>query len=663
MKHHFAVLAAGLVLASGFASRPAASQTFNQFVGFGDSTIDSGAYRVLASPGGGAKFNALWLSGVANGAGKPTTSPGLMSSEALAGAFGLSAIPADQGGSNFATSGAKNASVNNAINGGFTAAVPTVTQISNYLAANGGHANPNALYLISSGGNDISFATQGSGVGPFPANPSAYLVSAANSLASAVANLQASGARYIVVPDLPNSFPTDGGAGNATLRQDRLLYNQTLWSSLAASGVNFIPADYNAMRLAIASNPALFGFQFIDTNHPACTQPAGVTTAWALLCSSNPAAPSHLVTPNADQTSLFADDQHLSTAGQKILADYEYSLIVAPSEISFLAEIPVKTRAAVVDGIFNQIAISKAARNANTFNVWVTGDVASLQANSGYQGFPNDPGVPAAVTAGIDYAFANGLLVGGAFSYGQTTQSFDLGGNFKLSEYAGSLYAAYDVGPVWGEVVGTYGNLNYDVNRIVPIGITLQSNTGSTSGRNASIAAEFGYDFVNRIGSVAPAMPLKAAPAAAGPLITHGPVVGIVLQHITVNGFTETDPFASIGGFTALSFADQTRDSAVSELGYQASIELGRWKPFAKFVWNHEFASTDRSVTASLTSVVAPSYSMPAVILGKDWGTGTIGTSTTFAPNVTGYATFSGQVAQQNVVTYGGQVGLNVAFR
>ena len=101
-----------------------------------------------------------------------------------------------------------------------------------------------------------------------------------------------------------------------------------------------------------------------------------MTSAWALLCSSNPAAPSHLVAPNADQTRLFADDQHLSAAGQKILADYEYSLIVAPSEISFLAEIPVKTRAAVVDGIFNQIAISKRERSAGTFNVWVGGDVA-----------------------------------------------------------------------------------------------------------------------------------------------------------------------------------------------------------------------------------------------------------------------------------------------
>jgi len=650
------LIVAGVLVSAG---GPAAGQSFDQFVGFGDSTIDSGAYRSLASPQGGANFNAMWAAAVAAGAGKPTSSPGLMSSEALAAAFGLSAVPSDQGGSNYATSGAKNVDVNGPANGGFGAAVPTVTQINNYLAANGGRANPNALYLISSGGNDIGFATGNSGAGPFPHDPQAYLVSAAQGLAGAVANLKAAGARFIVVPNQPFSF--DG----MKARQDRLLYSQTLWSSLAASGVNFIPADYNAMRLAVFSNPALFGFQFVDTDHPACTQPAGINSAWALLCSSNPAAPSHLVAPNADQTRLFADDQHLSTAGQKILADYEYSLIVAPSEISFLAEIPVKTRAAMVDSIFNQIAISERQRRTGTFNVWVTGDVALLAMNSGAQGFPNDPGVPAAITGGIDYAVANDLLVGAAISYGHTTQSFDLGGNFKQSEIAGSLYGAYRAGPYWSRVIGSYGDLSYDVNRIVPIGITLQSNTGRTSGRNTSLAAEFGYDFVTPIGTDAgaPGMPVKAPGSAPWPHITHGPVGGVVLQHVTVGGFTETDAFSSIGGFTALSFANQTRNSAVSELGYQASIDWGIWRPFAKVVWNHEFASTDRSVTATLTSTIAPPFSMPAVVLGKDWEAATIGTTAMFAPGVTGYTTFTGQLGQQNVITYGGQVGLNVALR
>ena len=659
MKYRSAIVVAGLVFASG----PAASQTFNQFVGFGDSTIDSGAYRILAAPGGGTNYDLLWPGAVANGAGKPTSSPGLMSSEALAASFGLSAVPSDQGGSNFATSGAKNVTINDAVTGGFTAAVPTVTQIANYLAATGGHANPNALYLISSGGNDVGFATGNNA----PANPQAYLLSAANSLASAVANLQAAGARYIVVPDLPSSFPTGNGAGNTETRQDRLLYNQVLWSSLAASGVSFIPADYNAMRLAIASNPGLFGFQFIDNipSETSCTKPGTVNTAWALLCSSNPAAPSHLAAPNADQTRLFADDQHLSTAGQKILADYEYSLIVAPSEISFLAEIPVKTRAAVVDAIFNQIAISQRQRSVGTFNVWVGGDVASLAMHSGYNGFPNDPGVPAAITGGIDYAFARGWLVGAALSAGTTTQSFSLGGNFKQDEFAASLYAAYSGGPVWAQVIGTYGTLHYNVDRIVPIGITTQSNIGNTAGTNASFAAEVGYDFATPFGRAAltPNMPVKAVPYAAGPEIVHGPVAGIVLQHIRVDGYTETDPFASIGGFTALSFAGQTRDSAVTELGYRASIDIGIWRPFAKLVWNHELASTDRSVTASLTSVAAPSYFMPAVLLGKDWGTATVGTTATFAQGVTGYATFSSQIVQRNVVAYGGQIGVNVALR
>lgn len=638
---------------------PARSQTFGQFFGFGDSTIDSGAYRALPSPGGGTNFNNLWAAAVAAGAGKPTTSPGLISSEALAAKFGLLAIPSDQGGTNYATSGAKDVTINNAVTGGFLAAVPIVTQINTYLAASGGRADANGLYLISSGANDVAFATGNSGTGPFPANPQAYLVASANSLANAVAQLQTAGARIIVVPNLPSSFPMGGGAGNAETRQDRLLYNQALWSLLSGLGVNFIPADYNAMRLAIASNPGMFGFQFIDTTNTACTKPAGIATSWALLCSSTLAAPSHLVTPDADQTRLFADDQHLTSAGQKILADYEYSLIVAPSEISFLAEAPVKTRAVIVDSIFNQITLSQQQRRAGSFNVWVTGDVASLKMNSGLPGFPNDPGVPAGLTGGIDYAFANGLLIGGAMSYGQTTQSFDLGGNFKQREIAGSLYAAYAGGPIWTKAVATYGGLRYDTNRIVPIGITQQPNTGKTSGRNISFAAELGYDVVTPIGVTAG---IANPPPAAGPQLTQGPLAGIVLQHITVSGFTEADPFAPIGGFTALSFGSQTRDSTVTELGYQASLAIGIWRPFTKLAWNHELASLDRSVTTSLTSVVAPSYAMPAVILGRDWGTATIGTSALFAPGVTGYVTASSQIGQQNVVTYSGQMGLNVAL-
>jgi len=70
------------------ASSPAASQTINQFVGFGDSTIDSGWYRNAAPNSTNPIYNADFAIAVTQGGGKATTNPGLVSSEFLAGAFG-----------------------------------------------------------------------------------------------------------------------------------------------------------------------------------------------------------------------------------------------------------------------------------------------------------------------------------------------------------------------------------------------------------------------------------------------------------------------------------------------------------------------------------------------------------------------------------------------
>ena len=150
------------------------------------------------------------------------------------------------------------------------------------------------------------------------------------------------------------------------------------------------------------------------------------------------------------------------------------------------------------------------------------------------------------------------------------------------------------------------------------------------------------------------------APAAAAPLVlTHGPIAALILQLVYVNGFNEVNPS---GVPTALSFGAQTRISEVTELGYQASLRYGIWEPYAKLVWDHECADLDRLVVASLTSITAPSYSMPAVILGREWATGTVGTRVKLAANVSGYAALTAKVGQNNAAVYGGRIGLNVAF-
>jgi outer membrane lipase/esterase len=61
-------------------------------------------------------------------------------------------------------------------------------------------------------------------------------------------------------------------------------------------------------------------------------------------------------------------------------------------------------------------------------------------------------------------------------------------------------------------------------------------------------------------------------------------------------------------------------------------------------------------------SITAPSYSLPAVALGQDWGSVILGTRYKIAPNTTAFAAFSSQIGQSSVTTYGAQIGVNVAF-
>jgi outer membrane lipase/esterase len=561
---------------------------------------------------------------VAVGGNAHWTGPGPNNSQILAGFFGLTANPANTpGGTNYAIGGSFDSS---GPAPGFTqytnfnqialgAPVPnplipsTSQQIDNYLASVGGRANPDGLYLISSFGNDGLAAAF---LGLSPAAALTYFLADEQTLANRIAALQAAGARYIVVANEYGSF-----AGK--------LIEDNLWTDLAALKVKFIPADTNAVIAAVTANPAPFGITETSPLHPACT------TVLALWCTT-----ATLVAPDALQTHLFADSAHLTQAGQIIIADYYYSLLTAPSEISFLAETAVKARLGLVSSIQNQIELSESHRGPSGINAWVTGDVTSLSLEN-YRGFPGDPDTVITGAAGVDYTIAPGLIAGVAVSGGSLTSALGTFGSFKQSETSASLYAAYKAGPLWANAIGTYGHLNYDVNRNVPIGISIQNNTGSTNGDNWSAAFQGGYKFWN-----------------GG--LTHGPVAGFIYQSVNAGAFTET------GSFTSLAFGSQSRESDIGQLGYRASYDWAEYQPFLQAMWNHEIADTRRSVTASLTTVTAPSYSLPAVILGKDWGEVKGGITIDVGSGVKVLAAGSADFAQSSATVYGGQIGFNIAF-
>ena len=628
----------------------AKAQNFNQFVAFGDSTTDTGWFVNAKLSPVPNPFDAAIAASIAAGGNGHSTGPGPGNAQILAGFFGLTADPANRpGGTNYAIGGSFDNTGPSAvaaytnislINYGLppNPALPATTgQISSYLSSTGGKANPNALYLISSGGNDVFIA---GALGLSAASATAYFLSEAQALANSVSQLQAAGARYIIVADeyKPPALTSTGAGLGQTLQA-------ATWADLAAANVKFIPADTAAVIAAVKQNAAAFGISHDPTaagpGAYACLPPvgSGLTSGYGASCapSTTPSSThAYLQSATATQTYLFVDGIHLTEAGQIIIADYYYDLLTAPSAMSFLAQSTIQATFGTIYGIQQQIDLSQRQSPAG-WNAWINGELSYLQIQNSSSGFPNDPGIPISGTLGVDYHWASGWLVGAAITGGFLNSTFSTGGGFTQNEGMFSLYAAYRNSLWWANVIGSAGWLGFSTNRPVPIGITVQPNNGSTNGTDLSIAAEGGPEF--HAGSLA-----------------HGPVAGFIVQQARVSGFTET------GSFTSLAFGSQALNSDVGLLGYQANLNWGIWHPFAQVVWDHDFAARNGLVNASLTTIVAPGFSLPAVVVGRDWATATVGTEIRFSPSLSALASFYAQVGETNDNNYGGILGLNYAF-
>jgi outer membrane lipase/esterase len=612
---------ATLAVAAGLYAVPASAQNFSNTFFFGDSNSDSGRYRYLPETIPGT---------LATGAAF-TTNPGPEWTVALGQKFGIVVTPSDApgGGNNYAAGGARVSYQAPATNEWSAA-----SQINAYLAANGGQADRNALYSVWIGENDLKTTTTG-GLSNIVSPPNfADIRTLALETVNLVGTLAGAGARYILVPNTISIQTAAAGAassfgfgpGTVNSRDSRAFYDQVVWNGIAARGINFIPADVNTVYNFVLLNPAQFGISNTSVLTPACG---------AVLAQN--CTPVNYVTPNAAQTYFYADSAgHTTTAVQQIESDYFYSLIVAPSEISYLAETAIQTTFGMITGIQQQIDLSQRQRPAG-WNAWLNGELSYLKLDNSASGFPNDPGVPVSGTMGLDYHWQNGWLAGAAVTVGNVNPTFSLGGGYTQNEGALSLYTAYQNYDWWGNLIGSVGVLQDNTNRQVPIGITVQSNNGSTYGTDLSLAGELGYDLHTGF-------------------LTHGPVVGFILQQVRIQGFTES------GSFTSLSFGSQTRNSEVSVLGYQANFNWGRWHPFIQVLWDHEFDPLNRVVTASLTTIAAPGFTMPAVVLGRDWATATVGTQVTITQNWSGLAFLTAQLGQQDAINYGGVLGLNYAF-
>lgn len=562
-----------LAVALACAALPAAAQhNYSKTVFFGDSLTDSGSFRPGLVQVGGPEAAIL---------GRFTTNPGLVWAEFLADYYGTDAWAANQGGDNYAVGGSR---VNVERTGPFGPVPSLAAQLNQYLTANGGRADPNALYTVWGGANDL-FAVAGGQETP------ATIVSAVTAQVGIVGRLQQGGARYILVPNIPDlgqtpQFLAQGAAGSAGGTQLSVAYNNALYSGLASAGLRVIPMDTFSLLREIAASPSAYGF--VNATSPACNIESSLT------CS-----PFNLVAPRADENYVFADGVHPTTGAHRVVSQYAVSLLEAPRQLALLPYTATVTGRARAEQVAGHVGEHPEADGT----YWWGGLRADTQR---YDDGDLYDGMAPAGLFGVDWV--RGDLVYGAFA-GFGRGRYDFGqnaGDFRQTETSLGGFLGWQSGNTWVNAQVSYSWLGHDVNREIVLGTATRVHTGSPDGSNLSAGVSAGYQFGEGT-------------------FRHGPVLSVLSQRIEVDGYDESG-----GNSSALILPDQKVDSLVGSLGWQASYAGSKnFSPYLRLSYDREFERPAEEVFAQLQSIqgVGP-YAVPGLEFDRDYGTLRLGART-----------------------------------
>ncbi len=484
-----AALATALALA---ASPVLADQPFSKTVFFGDSLTDSGYFRPVIVQTIGPQGAIL---------GRFTTNPGLVWAEHVADRYGTEARPNGNGqsGDNYAVGGAR---VGVDVVGPLGATPSLATQAGRYLAANGGRADADALYTVWGGANDL-FA-----VAANPAQAQQIIGAAVTTQVGIVGALQGAGARYVMVPSIPDIglTPSSRAGGPVAMAQSTALaaaYNNALYTGLAGQGLRVIPVDTFHFLQEAAADPGLYGFTNVTS--AACgLQPAPAGDS-SLFCN-----PASLVDPTAADTYLFADGVHPASRAHALIADLAISMIDGPQQIAALPQSAAMTGRARADRVANRLLFQPDHADGTRWWADVRGDFQRYDHGDAYDG------VGPAVTGGVDWVRGN-TTFGGFVGYGRQGNDWGLRrGSWDQGEATVGGFVGWRAdGGAWVNAQLSYSRLDFDIDRTVRIGPATRVHRGSADGSNVTGAVNAGWTFGD------------------GPL-QQGPVLAVVAQRIEV---------------------------------------------------------------------------------------------------------------------------------
>ncbi|MFG1292346.1 autotransporter outer membrane beta-barrel domain-containing protein [Xanthobacter versatilis] len=592
------------------------AQQFSNFYVFGDSLSDAGTYYVVID----GQLQSVRF----------TVNPAPVWDMLVGEHYGLGVSPylaidtvtktsTVVGGNNYAQGGA---CVNSGFNYTKCVAYPDNTlgetqQLEIYLASTGGVAQPNALYSMWAGANDIfTQAIYLSYQLVSEEKAIENVVAAANQHVENIATLSKAGARYIIVPNLPDisKAPVTSLLPQGQFFSDSVsAYNATLYNDLRhLGGSNIIYVDDYALVNEVIANPTLYGFT--NVTDKACQQD------FAITCTTNT-----LVAPNAQNDYLFADVVHPTPAGHELLAQYIESIIEAPGLIGLLAESPIY----VGRGIYRTLDTRVGTGTPKGFQLYTNIDYSTYTLDPTRDHSGSD-GSAAAGYVGLEYGFGNGISVGALLSYGSGSYNFSAqNGGYDADMFNGTIYANARFGGAFAQLSGTVGSIDYNsIKRQFLLGAAVRTNMGDTSGTYYGARLATGYDFT--LGQA-----------------TVTPLAQLTYQQATVDGYAET-----AGNSSSMLFGNQLRELFYATVGGQASYAFVlsgvTVRPNVQATYNYDFLNQDRSVTAGL--LTAPvTFAMPVYQPGRSWTNLAVGLAVEAANGLTCNFTLGELLGQDQV--------------
>ncbi len=611
-------LLAGAIVAGLLASQAASATDFSQVVVFGDSLSDAGNISLASAPQIQPPLRF-------------TTNPGKTAAELVADGLGHPITASLAGGTDFAWGGA--GLVNN------VAAVPTLPQqLGMYLTATGGQADPNALYQVWGGANDIFYLT---GTSTDSTVLAAGTANAAITEVGMLGQLKAAGANYVVVYNLPDlgktpSAAAQGAAASAGATQLAVLYNSTLssgLSQLSSQGLNVVPVNTYGLINEVIANPAAFGFSNV-------TDAACGLAASSVQCGPQGAGLPYSYAAGTDESYLFADGVHPTAAAHRLLSQVVLAELAAPGQISLLGEAPLASSAAQYRAIRNEMLADSQGSDTRMFAAIDYGQ----QRFDGTSSSPKTSSDNVNLTLGADVRTSEHTTVGVSLGVGQSKADFKSNtGGYKLQDISGQLFGMYSNGGGYVGGFASFGQSNFkDIERRIQLGPSLRIESGKADGSHLGGGVEGGWWF------------------NMGQSLKTGPFAHVEWQSIKVNGYTE-------GGndSTAMYFGRQQRDALISELGWRL---MGSWKvndlqmaPFVELAWNHDSKADPRSVRAGLNSM-GGSFALSGYTPDKTWGSANIGLSAQLTPSVTSWIAVNSRFSDSTQKDNSVNLGFKVAF-